>query len=124
MQKKTIESVKDEKYIHLTTLGRKTGKPHEVELWFALGNGKLYLSHEGEHTDWMKNVAKNEKVSAKIGSLKFDVLAKILKEGSSRDVGTRALYEKYYKPAKKEVIDDWFSLSTVVELTPKLSISS
>ena len=80
MPKKTIESVKDEKYIHLTTLGRKTGKPHEVELWFALGDGKLYLSHEGEHTDWMKNLAKNGKVSVKIGSLKFDVLAKILKE--------------------------------------------
>jgi len=123
-QKKTIESVKDEKYIHLTTLGRKTGKPHEVELWFALGDGKLYLSHEGAHTDWMKNLAMNDKVSAKIGSLKLDASAKILKKGRSRDVGAKALYEKYYKPAKKEVIDDWFSLSTVVELTPKSSISS
>jgi deazaflavin-dependent oxidoreductase (nitroreductase family) len=123
-QKRTIESFKDEKYIHLTTLGRRTGEPHEVELWFALGDGKLYLSHEGEHTDWMKNLANNEKVSAKIGSLKFDTSAKILKEGRSRDVGAKALYEKYYQPAKKEVIDDWFSLSTVVELTPKSSISS
>ena len=89
-----------------------------------LGDGKLYLSHEGKHTDWMKNVAKNGKVSAKIGSLKFDASAKILKKGRSRDIGARALYEKYYQPAKKEVIDDWFSLSTVVELTPKSSISS
>jgi len=80
-QKKTIESVKDEKYIHLTTLGRKTGKPHEVELWFALGDGKLYLSHEGEHTDWMKNLTKNNKVSAKIGSLKLDASAEILEKG-------------------------------------------
>ena len=117
-QKKTIESVKDEKYIHLTTLGRRTGKPHEVELWFAFSDGKLYLSHEGKHTDWMKNVAKNERVSVKIGSLKSDASAKILKEGRSRDIGSRVLYEKYYQPAKKEVIDDWFSLSTVVELTP------
>jgi len=123
-QKRTIELVKNEKYIHLTTLGRKTGKPHEVELWFAFGGGKLYLSHEGEHTDWMKNLAKNEKVSARIGSLKLDASAKILKKGRSMDTGTKALYEKYYQPAKKEVIDDWFSLSTVVELTPESSISS
>ncbi|MGI0091422.1 MAG: nitroreductase family deazaflavin-dependent oxidoreductase [Nitrososphaerales archaeon] len=116
---KSIKSVGDEKYIRLSTLGRKSGKPHIVELWFALADGKVYLSHEGKHTDWIKNVVKNERVDAKIGSVKFDALAKIVKEGApSRDVGKKALYEKYYHPATKGVIDDWFSLSTVVELTP------
>jgi deazaflavin-dependent oxidoreductase (nitroreductase family) len=112
-----IESVKNQKNILISTKGRKTGNPHEVELWFALADGKLYLSHEGEKPDWMKNLAENPGVSAKIGSVKFNTLAKILKEGHSRDAGAKALYEKYYKPATKEVIDDWFSLSTVVELT-------
>ena len=116
-----IDSVKDRKYIHVTTIGRKTGKPHEVELWFALADGKIYLSHEGERTDWMKNAAKNRAVGVKIGSVRFDATAKILKAGSARDAGAKALYEKYYKPATKEVIDDWFSLSTVVELTPVMA---
>ena len=113
-----IESVKDAKYIYLTTIGRKTGKPHKVELWFAYAASKIYLSHEGERTDWMKNLTKNRIVEVKIASLRFNASAKILKVGHARDIGSKALYEKYYKPAKKEVIDDWFSLSTVVELTP------
>ncbi len=118
MDFKNIEAVKAKQYIHLTTQGRKTGKPHTVELWFAFAGGKIYLSHEGDYTDWMKNVTKHWRVTVKIDSLSFDAAARILKEGSSRELGKKELYEKYYKSASKEVIDDWFSLSTVIELTP------
>jgi hypothetical protein len=31
-------------------------------------------------------------------------------------LGKHALYLKYYGPAEKAVIDDWFSASVVVEL--------
>jgi deazaflavin-dependent oxidoreductase (nitroreductase family) len=118
MDKKSVESVKSNQYIYLTTKGRKTGKPHTVQLWFAYADGKLYLSHEGAYTDWMKNLDKNEEVNAKIDALILGAKAKIVGEGDSREQGKKALYEKYYKPASKAVIDDWFSLSTVIELTP------
>lgn len=118
MDLKKIESVKGEQFIYLTTQGRRTGKPHTVQLWFAFAEGKIYLSHEGELTDWMKNVKKHWRVNVKIDSLKFDAAARILQGGSSKELGERSLYEKYYKPASKEVIDDWFSLSNVVEVTP------
>ncbi len=118
MDTKNLEAVKKRKFIYLTTRGRKTGKLHTVELWFALADGKIYLSHEGEQTDWMKSLRKNDSVSARIDSVKLDAKARIVGEGSSRELGKKALYEKYYKPASKEVIDDWFELSTVIELTP------
>lgn len=87
-------------------------------MWFAVADGKLYLSHEGEYTDWIKNLVKNSRVSVKIGLLEFEATTKILRAGRLRDLGSKALYEKYYHSAKKEVIDNWFSLSTVVQLTP------
>ncbi|MBI2648301.1 MAG: nitroreductase family deazaflavin-dependent oxidoreductase [Thaumarchaeota archaeon] len=118
MDTKSLEAVKKREFIYLTTRGRKTGKSHTVELWFAFAAGKIYLSHEGEHTDWMKNLRKTDSVGARIDSVKFDAKATIVGEGSSRELGKRARYEKYYKPASKEVIDDWFELSTVIELTP------
>lgn len=118
MDTKSLEAVKKREFIYLTTRGRKTGKLHTVELWFAFADGKIYLSHEGEQTDWMKNLRKTDSVSARIDRVKFDAKARIVGEGSSRELGKRALYEKYYKPASKEVIDDWFELSTVIELTP------
>ena len=115
----SIEQVKNEKYVYLTTQGRKTRKSHTVELWFALAGDKIYLSHEGERTDWMKNALMNKKVGVRIGSLNLDAVARIAEEGStSREEGKRSLYEKYYGPTTKDKLDDWFSLSTVIELTP------
>jgi hypothetical protein len=42
----------------------------------------------------------------------------ILKNGESKELGRRSLYEKYYGPAPKATIDDWFELSTIIELKP------
>jgi len=106
--------------VHLTTKGRKTGKDHIVELWFASADGKIYLSHEGEYTDWMKNLQKNANVRMKIGSATFSGEAKLtLPKSSERDEGARALYTKYYGSASKETLNDWFELSTVVLVTPE-----
>ena len=105
--------------MRLTTTGRKTGKPHTVELWFAYANGKIFLSHEGELTDWMKNISSNGKAAGKIGSLSFEGSGKLVKRGSAAsELGEKALYEKYYGKASKETIDDWFSLSNLVEIVP------
>ncbi len=114
-----LNSIKTQKFIYLTTVGRKTGKLYTKELWFAIGDGKIYLSHEGDYTDWMKNIAKNAKVQVRIGSVNFEANGKILGKTDTepRELGMKSLYAKYYGPTSKEVIDDWFELSTVVELT-------
>ena len=116
----SIESVKDERFIRITTRGRKTGRPHEVELWFAFADGKIFLSHEGELTDWMKNIEANQKVSGKIGSVRFESSGRLVKKGdAARELGEKALYEKYYGKAGREVIEDWFSLSSLIEIIPE-----
>jgi hypothetical protein len=111
-----ISRVVDKRYIYLTTKGRKTGKKHTVELWFAVFNGKIYLSHEGGYTDWMKNILNDSCVDFKIGTLSFKGVARIIKSESMFEIGKNALYHKYYGEASKEVIDDWFSQSTIVEI--------
>lgn len=103
------------KLIHLTTEGRRTQRPHTAELWFAVRDGKVYLSHEGEETDWMKNIRKNRRVSFEIGGKHFEGRARPLEEGTDEAwTGKVALYEKYYGKASREVIEDWFSLSRVL----------
>ena len=118
MDQSDLESVKNEKLAYLTTIGRKTGRAHSVELWFASDDGKLYLSHEGSFTDWMRNLSKNAQVRVRIGKLTFGAEAAIVKAGSSLAAGKRSLYEKYYGPASEATINDWFELSTIIELTP------
>ena len=107
----------DEKYIYLTTIGRKTRNPHTVELWFSIAKGKIYLSHEGEYTDWMKNILKNDHVEFRIGDIKFKGRACILNDEKTFEIGKVALYLKYYGAANADVINDWFSESTVIEIS-------
>lgn len=115
-----LAEVASEKLIHLTTKGRKTGKSHTVELWFAADGGKVYLSHEGKETDWMKNIKKSDMVTFEIGGKNFHGKARYLENSTSEaEKGKLALYEKYYSKATKEVIEDWFSLSKLLVIEPK-----
>lgn len=112
-----VGEVADEKYIHLTTKGRKTGKPHTVELWFAVAGKKVYLSHEGAYTDYMKNILKDNRVEFKIGKPRFKGSARIVKSGEAFELGKHALYLKYYGKADEDTINDWFSESTIIEIS-------
>jgi deazaflavin-dependent oxidoreductase (nitroreductase family) len=103
------------KLTHLTTVGRRTGEPHTVELWFAVQGDKIYLSHEGEPTDWMRNIRKNDQVFFEIDGKRFIGKARYLEDRTDEAEKAKvALYEKYYGKAAKEVIDDWFSLSRLI----------
>jgi uncharacterized pyridoxamine 5'-phosphate oxidase family protein len=117
-----IGRVEDEKHIYLTTIGRNTGRAHTVELMFAMAGGKIYLSHEGAYTDWMKNIIKNNLVEYRIRDVHFKGTARIVTGGDEFEIGKNALYIKYYGNASKEIIDDWFSMSTVAEITPQVNV--
>src|SRR5207249_5559204 len=58
-------------YLNLTTRGRKTGLKHDVELWFAFEDGKLFfLAHESSH--WWKNVVKTPRVEVEVSEILFE----------------------------------------------------
>lgn len=112
-----LAQVADEKYLYLTTIGRRTGNSHTVELWFAITGEKIYLSHEGTYTDWMRNIIQDDRVEFRIGDTSFNGRARIVKEGEAFEVGKHALYLKYYGQANVDVVDDWFSESSVIEIS-------
>jgi hypothetical protein len=50
----------DEPYAYLTTIGRRTGEPHRIEIWFAVHEGRVYLMSGGrDRADWVRNVMAN-----------------------------------------------------------------
>jgi hypothetical protein len=114
---KDLARLASEKYLYLTTNGRKTGKCHTVELWFAVAEGKIYLSHEGDYTDWIRNILKDDNVEFKIRGVTLRGKARIVEKDGAFDVGKHALYHKYKGEASKDVIEDWFSESNVVEIS-------
>ncbi len=56
-------------YLYLTTIGRKTGNPHEIEIWFVEYDGAYYLMSEyPDKSDWVRNIRHNPSVSFRISS--------------------------------------------------------
>ena len=64
----------------------------------------------------MKNILNDSRVNFKIGATSFRGVARIIKSKSIFEIGKNALYLKYYGEASKDVINDWFSQSTIVEI--------
>ena len=64
-----------ERLCYLTTTGRVTGKPHEIEIWFARpadGGDRIYmLSGGGRNRDWVLNLIANPRVSVRIAGTTY-----------------------------------------------------
>ena len=65
----------------------------------------------------MRNILKENLVELRIRNFLFKGRAHIVKNGEAFEIGKHALYFKYYGKAKENIIDDWFSESTVIEIS-------
>src|SRR5215213_8351014 len=67
-------------FLYLMTTGRKTGRLHQIEIWFVEHDGCYYLIHEHDTpADWIANLHHNPTVSFSIGSQNAEVI-----EGTGR----------------------------------------
>lgn len=59
----------NEPFAYLTTIGRRTGAPHRIEIWFAIDDGALYLLSCGRNrSDWVLNLQANPNESVGLGA--------------------------------------------------------
>ncbi len=66
-------------YLYLTTIGRVTGQPREIEIWYTTANGKYYvLAEHREQAQWVKNLQRNSRVHVRVGEREFDATARVL----------------------------------------------
>jgi hypothetical protein len=80
MDNKLFSRLKKEEYCYLTTTGRVTGNPHEIEIWFGLNGNTLYLLSGGmDRSDWVKNLIKNPSVKVRVGRNTFSGTARLVK---------------------------------------------
>jgi deazaflavin-dependent oxidoreductase (nitroreductase family) len=74
-----LNSVADQRVLYLTTVGRRTGLPREIEIWFVVWCERVYLFAEtGEAAEWVKNIRRNPKVTVRIGEWQSDATARVL----------------------------------------------
>lgn len=65
--------------LYLTTIGRRTGLPREIEIWFVESDGKLYLLAEKfREAHWVQNIECNPHVKVRLDGREAEARARVL----------------------------------------------
>jgi deazaflavin-dependent oxidoreductase (nitroreductase family) len=91
-----LEALSGEDFCYLTTVGRVSGRPHDIEIWFALDGDTLYMLSGGRYrSDWVRNLRRNPEVAVRIASEHFDGQARVVEDAEEDALARRLLVEKY-----------------------------
>ena len=98
-------------YLYLTTTGRRTGRPREIEIWFTWDADRYYLVSElRQRAQWVRNVLAEPCVQWRVGTTTLVGCARVLGESADRDRARAA-------QARSRAKYGWGE-GLVVELTP------
>ena len=97
-------------YLYLTTTGRVTSQPREIEIWFTEHGGHFYLVAERESANWVRNIQSQPQVKVRVGDAEFNASARVVYNGREPQLGAtvKALFDAKY---------GW-SDDLIVELSP------
>jgi deazaflavin-dependent oxidoreductase (nitroreductase family) len=101
-------------FLYLTTTGRRTGQPREIEIWFTERAGRYYVV--AEHlwdTLWVQNLLADPHVRVRVADEEIEACARVIEPTTEPDLhqAARELSEIKY---------GWGD-GLVVELTPATS---
>ena len=109
-----LSQFENEEYCYLTTHGRITGNPHQIEIWFVVHNGVVYLmSGGGLKSDWVKNLLKDPQVTLRIAGQTFSALAYVQQE-KDEEIIRNLMADKYKERESGGSLSEWARTALVV----------
>ena len=97
----------DEDYCYLTTTGRISGEPREIEIWFGLAGSTLYMLSGGrDRSNWVRNLKRDPRVTVRIDDRTLAGTARIVNDGNEDKMARRVLLDKY-APGFSGDLTDW-----------------
>lgn len=107
-----------EEYCYLTTRGRVTGNPHEIEIWFVVHAGAIYImSGGGTKSDWVKNLLKEPSVSIRIAGQTLSAIANV-DTTSEEPLIRNTMADKYKEREADGSLSEWAQTALVVKFSP------
>jgi deazaflavin-dependent oxidoreductase (nitroreductase family) len=71
--------VSESEFLYLTTTGRLSGQPRQIEIWFTERDGRYYLVAEyGERAGWVQNLRTDPRVTVRVGERVFAARARVV----------------------------------------------
>jgi len=110
-----------EEYCYLTTKGRKTGNPHEIEIWFVIHGDSLFLmSGSMDRSDWVRNLIQESKVTIKIADQTFNADARVVKDEAEENPVRELMAGKYKERESDGSLSEWAQTALVVGFKPNI----
>jgi deazaflavin-dependent oxidoreductase (nitroreductase family) len=99
--------VGDDDYCYLTTTGRRSGRPHRIEIWFAAEGGTLYLlAGGGRSSDWVQNLMVDPTVLVEVDDNEHRARGRVLEGGDEAELARSLVFAKY-APRYKGDLTGW-----------------
>lgn len=115
----SITDLADEEFCFLTTTGRNSGLPREIEIWFGVIGSKLYiLSGNGDRANWVRNIISNPGVTVRIAGHQFSGAGRRVETSDEEDAAAREIMVAKYQLIYEGDLTDWgrTSLPIVVDI--------
>lgn len=109
----------DDRVCHLQTIGRSSGRPRTIEIWFATDGERIYLLAGGrDRAHWVRNLVAHSGVRVRIGGRTLEGRARAI-EGEEREpLARRLLAAKYQGWSEGRPLSRWAAGSLPVEIVP------
>ena len=117
MDDRIRQALESDRTIDITTLGRRSGEPHRIEIWFYRYDGRVFLSGSPGRRDWYANLLANPEFTFHLkGSVQADLPARarpISDEAERREVIAGILQELGRGYGR---LEEWVGASPLAEV--------
>lgn len=101
-----LEQSAGEPYAFLTTVGRRTGRQHRIQIWFAVHDERIYVMSGGrDRSDWVHNLKANPNVSVELSGESRAGIARVIAADSAEDPLVRELLVTKYRKNEDDLVE-------------------
>lgn len=116
MDEKLARALAEDRVIDITTIGRKSGQPRRIEIWFHRWNGRYYITGLPGRRSWYANLLANPRFAFHLKeSVQADLSAQatpITAETERREI----LSGITGKLGRSNDLEAWITRSPLVEI--------
>ncbi len=104
MDARLEQGLRDAEEVVLVTRGRKSGRPHEATVWFALDDGVVWLRTDRD-TDWYRNLRRDPHCRIRVGAMEISATNEPIDDEAG---ALRRVVELFRAKYGAEWVSDWY----------------
>jgi deazaflavin-dependent oxidoreductase (nitroreductase family) len=113
-----VDAHRDAEYCYLTTTGRRSGRPHTIEIWFVALDGAAYLMAGDPGSDWVRNLRRDPSVRLRIDDVEAAATARVVDDPADprQPVVRGRMADKYGEREPDGSLSTWAQRALLVEV--------